>query len=33
MPHLKIKIAERIVLIDPWLDNNPTSPINALKII
>jgi len=28
----KIEIAEKIVLIDPWLDGNPTSPIKASEI-
>jgi L-ascorbate metabolism protein UlaG (beta-lactamase superfamily) len=28
----KIEIANRIVLIDPWLDGNPTSPIKSSEI-
>jgi L-ascorbate metabolism protein UlaG (beta-lactamase superfamily) len=28
----KIEIANRIVLIDPWLDGNPTSPMKASEI-
>lgn len=28
----KIEIADRIVLIDPWLDGNPTSPVKASEI-
>jgi L-ascorbate metabolism protein UlaG (beta-lactamase superfamily) len=28
----KIEIADKIVLIDPWLDGNPTSPVKASEI-
>jgi len=28
----KIEIANRIVLVDPWLSGNPTSPVKALEI-
>ncbi len=28
----KIEIADSIVLIDPWLDSNPTSPVKASEI-
>jgi len=28
----KIEIANKIVLIDPWLDGNPTSPVKASEI-
>lgn len=28
----KIEIAGKIVLIDPWLDDNPTSPVRASEI-
>lgn len=28
----KIEIADRIVLVDPWLDGNPTSPIKSSEI-
>jgi L-ascorbate metabolism protein UlaG (beta-lactamase superfamily) len=28
----KIEISDRIVLIDPWLDGNPTSPVKASEI-
>jgi L-ascorbate metabolism protein UlaG (beta-lactamase superfamily) len=29
----KIEVADKIVLIDPWLDGNPTSPIKASEIV
>ena len=28
----KIEVAEKIVLVDPWLNGNPTSPIKAAEI-
>lgn len=28
----KIEIADKIVLVDPWLDGNPTSPVKASEI-
>ena len=28
----KIEVANRVVLIDPWRDDNPTSPIKASEI-
>ncbi|MEM3579447.1 MAG: metal-dependent hydrolase [Candidatus Bathyarchaeia archaeon] len=28
----KVEIADKIVLVDPWLDGNPTSPVKASEI-